>query len=172
MLHTSHYLVIPAHILSLVSAYHGTGDGCAEERVFTVSLRHAPPTGITADVHHRAECPQDTVGTGFDGSYTGGLFDGFHIPGTRQAERNRENGFVSVDYVHTEQQGNAEAALLHRLPLYFTDAFHSFQVEQSSHLSVTDSFGYIAAFRLSGSDLSGHGQVELADLLLQRHLFH
>ena len=48
----------------------------------------------------------------------------------------------------------------------------SFQVEQSSHLSVTDSFGYIAAFRLSGSDLSGHGQVELADLLLQRHLFH
>ena len=46
------------------------------------------------------------------------------------------------------------------------------QVEQSSHLSVTDSFGYIAAFRLSGSDLSGHGQVELADLLLQRHLFH
>ena len=172
VLHTSHYLVITAHVLSLIPAYHGTGDGSTEERVFAVPLGHTSPARVTADVHHRTECPRDTVGTGLDGGYTGGLLDGFHIPSARQAERNRENGFVSVYHVHTEQQGNTETALLHRLPLDLTDAFYPFQVEQSPYFSVTDAFGHITAFCLSGSDLSGHGQVELADLLLQRHLFH
>ena len=102
MLYTSHNLIITAHILSLITTYHGLRNGCSQKRVFTVALGHTPPTGITANIHHRTECPANTVGTGLNGRNTRRFFNRLHIPCTRQSQRNGKHRFISMNNIHTE----------------------------------------------------------------------
>ncbi len=77
-----------------------------------------------------------------------------------------------MDHVHTEDQRNTQAAFLYSQLLYIPDALYPFEVEETAHLSAGDLSGDVAALRLSGDDLSGNGQIELPDLLFQRHPAH
>ncbi len=43
------------------------GDPAAQVGIFTGTLHHAAPAGITTDVHHRGEGPVNAVGSGLDG---------------------------------------------------------------------------------------------------------
>lgn len=77
-----------------------------------------------------------------------------------------------MNHVHTEQQGDAQAAVLYGKFLHFADVLHAFQVEQTSDFTVADFTGNVAALGLSGDDVSRYRQVELTDFLVQRHFAH
>ena len=68
-----------------------------------------------------------------------------------------------MNHVHTEQQGDAQAAVLYGKFLHFADVLHAFQVEQTSDFTVADFTGNVAALGLSGDDVSRYRQVELTD---------
>ena len=77
-----------------------------------------------------------------------------------------------MNHVHTEQQGDSQAAVLYGQSLYFADVLHPFQVEQTADFAVADFTGNVAALGLSGDDVSRYRQVELTDFLVQCHFAH
>ena len=75
-------------------------------------------------------------------------------------------------HIHAEQQGDAQAGVLYGQFLYVAYLGHSFQIEKPSHEPLLNLLGHVAALCLTGGDLSGHGQVELADFLFHSHPAH
>ena len=58
MLDTGHKLILSKLIVAaLIAIDHGLGDLATEIRVLTCTLDHSSPTGVTGNVHHRAEHP-------------------------------------------------------------------------------------------------------------------
>ena len=77
-----------------------------------------------------------------------------------------------MNHVHTEEQRNAQAALLYGNLLHFADFVHTFKVEQTAHLTFLDFFSHVAALSRAGHDFARYGEVELAEFLLKGHLRH
>ena len=77
-----------------------------------------------------------------------------------------------MDYVHPEEQWNAEAAFFNSDALHVLDAFNALEVEETSYISFADLSGNVAAFGSSCNNFSGYRKVELADFLLQGHFPH
>ena len=112
MLYAGHYLFIRFILLSrsaLIAIDHCFGNAGSKIRVLAVAFADSTPARIPGYVQHRTECPADSVRTCFYGRYVSRLFHRLHIPGTGESERYREYGFVTVDYVHSEQERDAEA---------------------------------------------------------------
>ena len=75
-----------------------------------------------------------------------------------------------MQHVETEQQRNAEARLLDRHLLQATRIFRAVNVEERAGLTLQDSFLDVRAGIGTGGGVVAREQVELPDLLLQRHL--
>ena len=172
VLHTSHHGVGGSQIGPLIALYHGLRNATAQIGVLAAAFAHAPPPGLAADVHHGAECPGNSVGSGLNGGNAGRIADGIHVPAHRQGKGDGENGLVTVNYIHAENERDVQAALLHGDALHLLDFIHSLEVEQSAHLSGLDFAGDVAALGRAGDDFAGDGQVELPNFLLQGHLAH
>ena len=137
-----------------------------------VALGDSAPAGIVTDIDHRTERPADAVGRGFLRGNLRRTLDGLHVPGAGESQRNGEHGFVAMDDVHAEDEGDAETTFLDSNALQFSHATCALQVEEAAHTTCTDVLGHVA--RLGGTchDVTRNGKVELTQLLFERHLAH
>ena len=172
VLDTCHHSGFVGQIGALVALNHRAADGRAQERVFAVTFAHASPAGLAADVHHGAESPADAVGRGLNRGDAGRVANGVHVPAHRHGKWNREHRLIAVDHVHTENQGNAQSALLDSDFLQRADALHALHVEQAAHLAGLDLADDVAAHGRTRDDVARNRQIELPDFLLQGHFAH
>ena len=77
-----------------------------------------------------------------------------------------------MDYVHTEQQGDAQARTLNRNLLVFTDFRGAFDIEKAADFSCGYALVDVDALAFTGYDGAGYRQVELAYLLFESHSGH
>lgn len=63
--------------------------------------------------------------------------------------RNGKDSLIAMDYVHAENQRNAQTALLHRHTLQVADFFNAFDVEHTAHLTLGDKRAYVAVLGLT-----------------------
>ncbi len=172
MLNARHHGGTVGQVGTLISLNHGAADGSTQEGVLAIALAHASPARLAAHVNHGAECPTDAVGCGLDGGDAGRVADGIHVPTHRQSEGNREYCLIAMNHVHTENQGDAQAALFDGHLLQLTDALDTLHVEQSAHLTGLNLVHDISADGRTSDDVARDGQVELSEFLLQGHLRH
>ncbi len=99
--------------------YHRRRECAAEARVFAETLGDASPARVASDIDHRREGPADAFRGRLARRVPGGLLDKFRVPSRCLGQWNRENCFISVDDVASEQQRNAQPALPHRDALRF-----------------------------------------------------
>ncbi len=171
MLHTGDHGVVGRQVFSLVSFHHGFCDPRSQEGVFTRSFGNTPPAGITRNVDHRRESPENSVGGSFLSCHTGALFHQSHIPGGRNSQRYGKGRPVAVDHIHADDQRNLHAALLHGNALHLSDFFERPDVEESADFPFPDLLGNAGTLGLTGGNVTRGRQVQLPQLFFQSHLF-
>ena len=105
-------------VISLNASYSGRSDLTAQKGIFAGTFHNSPPARIAGNIHHRREGPVLSIGSGFGGSDAFDAFNQIDIPGCRLRQRNRENGFIPVNYIKPEDDGDFQTAF-HRRSLYF-----------------------------------------------------
>jgi hypothetical protein len=101
--------------------------------------------------------------------------EGLDVPAGRLGEGDREHGPVAVDDVETEDQWDAQPAVLDRELLCPPGGLGAGDIEHAADKTTADpleSFLSVLVVWRRSRDVEVAGvEVELADLLLQRHLF-
>ncbi len=148
MLYTSHHLIDIIDIVSpLITMDISLRDLASEIRVLACPLYDSAPTGITGNVHHRAEHPIDAGSRSFTGRHPDSLLDKLRIPRCAHGKRNRKDSFMSMDNVAAHDQRNARARF-HRNFLklakiaYIGRAIDSSQLARSEQLHICIVLGY------------------------------
>ena len=123
-----------------------------------------------ADIHHRGERELDAISRSFRSGNLSRLADALHIPRARQTKRNREDGLVAVDNIHTENDGDAQSTFFYSNALQFRNAFSPFEVKHSPHFAFANR-GYDIALQGTSAryDIARYGEIELPEFLLERH---
>ena len=166
MLHARDHAERPEGV-ALEAAHLGACHGGAEVGIFAAALLDAPPARIARDVDHGREGPADPDALRL--ARREGLRRFFHrrIPGRRHAERDREDRAIAVDHVEAEQQRDVQPALLEGEMLQPIDLLRIGEPQHRADATVD-----VVRVCCRGDEPSqrdaGH-QVELADLLLERH---
>src|SRR6476659_6550361 len=106
MLHTGHDGIVLCKICALVTSYHCPGDLRTQVRIFTAAFGNTSPAWVTGNIYHRGECPANPICTGLGCCYSCRFFNCFHIPGTSQTQWNRESGLITMDHIHSENEGD------------------------------------------------------------------
>jgi hypothetical protein len=88
---------------------------------------------------------------------------------TRLRQRYRKQRAVSVHHIESDDQGNAQARLLHRQPLHLAYVGGSEHVEKTADRAGLDGVGRIAHDDRSGHRIAGGRHCELPELLRQGH---
>ena len=174
MFHTGEQLVgADLRVMPLVAVDHRFRDLAAEVRILAGALRDAPPAGVAADVHHRAEHPVHAAGARLRRGDARRPLDQVHVPRSGQAERDGKDGLVPVDHVQPEDERDARTGLqgnLLALPQQRRIAAAIDAAEQAlaQHLRV-----FVLFRNALGGDEAGRGmEIQLANLLIQRHPPH
>lgn len=159
--------------IALVSPHVCLCDLGAEPRVLAGTLCDPAPAGVPGDIHHRAERPADSVGACFDRRDPRGLFDRSHIPGRRQSQWDREDGLVSVDDIHSEDQRNPVRAAFQRQLLGFPYFRRAVEVQDRADFVALDPLARLRVHRGTRNDRTvGWNEIRLADLLFDGHPAH
>src|SRR5690606_28124480 len=125
----------------------------------TRAFRYAPPAGIAGNIYHGRESPAYTIGACFDGGNARAFLNSLHIPGAGQTERYGKSGFISMNYIHTKEQRNFQAALLYGNTLHVFYLGDRLNIEKSAHLSFFYFLCNAGTGRLAGGNVAGAGQV-------------
>ena len=146
----------------------------AEVRVLAGALHDPAPPRVPGDVHHRREGPVDAGRGRLRRGDAGRLLDRRHVPARRLAERDREHRPVAVDHVEPEDHRDLEPAVLDRQLLHLPRGLGPGDVEDRADQPLTDLVVH-DLLRAGAGRRPGHVEgaavlVELADLLLERHL--
>ncbi|GJD71320.1 hypothetical protein MMMDOFMJ_4276 [Methylobacterium gnaphalii] len=139
----------------------GGGELAGQPGILAETLDHATPAQVAGDIGHRREGPVDADGETFPRRRRGRTPHEAGIEARRHADRQRQHGAVAVDDVEADQQGNAEP----RGAGIGVDGGGEVlvrEVDDGPHLAAPDALGVEAGFE--------RDEVELAGLLLQRHL--
>ena len=171
MLDACHDIGIAAKI-SLITFHHGLCDLRTQIGIFSVPFCDTAPTRVPGNIHHRRKGPANSISTGFGCGNTGAGFNFLHVPTATQGQRDWENGFISVNHIHTEDQRNFQPALLNRHFLNSPDFHYGFYIKKPSHFSFFYLLSYIGIARLAGNNIAGSRQIELTQFFLKGHFLH
>ena len=100
-------------IVALIAADESRTENGIEQHVLPRTFGDTPPARIACDVHHRTEREVDAAGRRFRRRDPGRRFGKLRIPRRRNAQRNGEEGAVTVDDIESEKNGDSEPASLH-----------------------------------------------------------
>ena len=175
VLYAGHHLVVAFEAaVALVAAHHGLRDFTYEIGVLSGTFGNPAPPGIPGDVNHGAEHPADSERAGFLRRTGRALLDEVHVPRACQRERYGECGLETVYGVYSEHKGDSEAGLLDGDFLqggHLADVLHAVEGSESAVAQQLQVFRAGVAREVGPEAGIGH-QVELAYLLLDRHLGH
>ena len=157
-------------IVALIAFDPGLGHAAAEIDVLARAFRYPAPARIAGDVDHGGKGPVDTFGARFLRGDAGGFLHRVHVPACRLAQRDWEDGAVTVDHVVTEHQRNLQPRVLDCELLQFAGVTGGIGVEDIADLTGADILLIAVAHGRAGRFPVARQQRELTDLFLQRHL--
>ena len=85
---------------------------------------------------------------------------------SHEQERDREHRLVTMNYVHTYEQRDAQTAVLDGDFLQSLDFVKPFDVENSAHVALGDIAAYLSIKCAAGGDVASYHQVQLTNLFL------
>ena len=159
-----------AHTFALKAAHPRLGDAATQPGVFAGAFHDPAPAGIAGHIDHGCEGPVQARSGGLGTGHPRRFFNRVHIPAGGFAERDGENGFVAVNDVVAEQQGNVQAGFFHRDALQFAGKSDGVAVEQGTAGAAANvvfipfADGGARTFPVGG--VEGH----LTDFFFERHL--
>ena len=159
---------------TLIAANVGLGNLTAQVRIFARNFGDTSPTSITGDIDHRAIDPVDAHRRCFASRHACRLFDEIHIPRGGDGQWNRVGGNKTMNNIVAEKQGDTEACAIDGIALDQTDLLHVGETIDATHFSTFDLLDG-ERFLAKGGVGEVHpvaDEIQLADLLFERHLAH
>ena len=147
-----------------------SGESGADARVFARAFDDASPARIARDVEHGGEGEIDAVRRGLAGRRARRALPERGVEGARFGERHGKDRLMPVQCVHCEEERHAEAGFLDGELLQPRDLLAAPDVEDAADASRANLGVEIASADRARDGLIGGQQIELAKLLLERHL--
>ena len=172
MFHTGKDFIVSLQVVSLIATHIRFSHQRTQVRIFPASFRNTPPTGIPANVNHRAECPVDAIRTGFNGGDTCHTFDSQRVPTTGKCQWNRENGFIAVNNICPYQQRNPQTGRIDSYTLQINNLSYSFHIKKTTDFLITNQSFQLFTIYIACNQITTRRKIQLSQLFVQCHLSH